>query len=274
MECNLISFLGEFWTPMKLNKYLKVGTAGFPNRNLSCPATNQQVCEHALLKWKGKDRLDLLADDWAGPWGGKKYKFELRQKRKLIPCHNLLTHEHLLKSSYCECLSCKMNALHGATFILIAWLLMESFWIYCGLKGLSKGTLVKISFNLQSEYSYLCLGSSRKRRSLVGWGVSLGYTVVLIMPRLQVWSLYGPLHGPCGSFPTCNILMLWLAVHEHLKCLNTCEVLLCFTHTYFCLCMCIPKWCTDRSDFFKSMLSIQFNIFVSRGAGFHSSSMI
>lgn len=171
MKCNLISFLGKVWTPMKLSKHLKVSTAGFPNTNLSYSGTNQQVCEYALLKWKGKDRLGLLADGWAVPWGGKKYEFELCQTEEetdTLP-QFINTLERLLKSSFCKCLSCKVGALHGATCSPTPWMSVESSWTYCGLtverlKGLSKRALVKISLSLQSEYSYLCLGCSRKRR--------------------------------------------------------------------------------------------------------------
>lgn len=109
--------------------------------------TNHQVCDHNLLKLKGKDCLGLLADGWAVPWEGKRYEFERCQTKEEIdtsPQFNN-TLERLLKSSHCRCLSCGVDALHGAAFSLIPWMSMPSFWIYCGLKVLSKGTLLKTS---------------------------------------------------------------------------------------------------------------------------------
>lgn len=146
MECNWILFLGEFGAPMELNK-LKVSTAGFPNTNLSCPEPASKYL--STLYWNGRQRIGWaywqMAELSPGDVRSMKLNF-VRQKRKLIPRHNLITRLSICsKAPVVSCLSCRVDALHGATCSLTPWMSMESFWVYCGFKVLSKGTLLKTS---------------------------------------------------------------------------------------------------------------------------------
>jgi len=127
-----------------------------------------------LLKWKGKHRLGLLADGWAALWGGRRYGFEPCQTAEEIdtlPQFNN-TLECPLKTAYWECLSCRTDALRGATCSLTPWM---SKLNPSGLtvnaevpsERIYKGTLLKTSLQPSvSTQPHMCLGASRQRGAL------------------------------------------------------------------------------------------------------------
>lgn len=157
---------------MELSKHLKVGTVGFLNTNLSCPTPASKYV--SMLYWNGRQRIGWaywqMAELPPGEVRGMNLNF-VRQKRKLIPRHNLITHLSV-------CSKAPVASVWVAEWMLsmvqLAVLLPECQWS-------PSGFTVDLRFSpgepcwrphsyLQSEYSYVWLGSSRKRRWLMGWG--------------------------------------------------------------------------------------------------------
>ena len=196
---------------MELSKHLEAGTVGLLNMN--CPVPHQPIRYVCMipLKWKGKHRVGLPADGWAAPRGGRRYGFEPCQTAEEIdtlPQFNN-TLECPLKSAYWECLSCRTDALHGATCSLTPWLSkLNLSGLTVNLRFSPRGPCWRSHSNLQSEHSHTC-----------------------------VWV-------PAGTRECCLAVHAQLKCLNY----DTLGVLLCCTLIFSCLWICISRWFVDRSD--------------------------
>lgn len=173
----------------------------------------------------------------------------VRQKRKLIPCHNLLTH---LSVCWKAPIASVWVAKWMLSMVQLAVLFPECQWSPSGytvdLRLSPREPWWKPLSSLQSEYSCMCLGSSRRRRSGMGWGcltrlhhgVDNDRVKGLITVWAIRWSLWVFSNLEYFDAVTCS---MWAAkMFEYLW-----SPAVLYSYIFY-LCICIPKWCTDTSD--------------------------
>lgn len=124
--------------------------------------TSQQACEHALLN--GRERIAWAYWQMAELSPGEVRAMNLnfvRQKRKLIPCHGLITHLSV-------CSKAPIVSVWVAEWMLS---MVQFAVLFPECQRSPSGFTVDLRFSprepcwrrhssLQSEYSYMCLGST------------------------------------------------------------------------------------------------------------------